>query len=132
MGVSRLLALLSLLPVLAGCAGRSPLVGTWAVDLQATIEQARRDGIPAQAVPQIRNVYAGGHMEITEDALVMRVDGIAEAVSRNYRVLAEDGDCYKMAITGAPGTHAYCLRGEHLLVHDPATPLTVVFRRQAD
>ncbi|HEY9252973.1 MAG TPA: hypothetical protein VIP30_00385 [Stenotrophomonas sp.] len=117
------------LPLLAGCVGRSPLHGHWEVDLQATVEQARRDGITAQAVPQIRAVYGGGRMEITGEALVMRVDGMPEAVARNYRVLGEQDGCYQMAINGAPGTHAYCLRGTHLLVHDPATPLTVVFRR---
>lgn len=127
--MGKLAGLLLCLPALAGCAGRSPLHGQWVVDLQATVEQARRDGITAQAVPQIRAVYAGGRMEITGKALLMRVDGMPEAVTRNYRVLGEQGGCYRMAINGAPGTHAYCLRGTRLLVHDPATPLTVVFRR---
>jgi len=127
-----MLAGVSLLWLLAGCGGRSPLVGSWAVDLQSTVEQARRDGIPAQSAPQIRSVYAGGRIEITEQAIVARVAGMPDAVSRNYRILGQQDDCYRLAINGAPGTHAYCLRGRHLLVHDPATPLTVVFQREAD
>jgi len=129
-GVSRLAAMSCVL-ALAGCDTRSPLHGHWAVDVQATVEQARRDGIAAQAVPQIRAVYAGGKIEITPQAVVMRVEGLPEAISRNYRVLGEANGCYQMAINGTPGTHAYCLRGSHLLVHDPATPLTVVFRRES-
>lgn len=129
---SRVLAGISLLCLLAGCGGRSPLVGPWVVDLQATVEQARRDGIPAQSAPQIRSVYAGGRIEITEQAIVARVAGMPDAIARNYRILDEQDGCYHLAINGAPGTHAYCLRGRHLLVHDPATPLTVVFQREAD
>ncbi len=82
-----------------------------------------------ELVPQIRAVYGGGRIEITGQALVMRIDGMPEAISRNYRILDQQGDCYRMEINGAPGTHRYCLRGARLLVHDPSTPLTVVFRR---
>ncbi|HYG05254.1 MAG TPA: hypothetical protein VD865_02455 [Stenotrophomonas sp.] len=125
------LAWLLCLPALAGCEARQPLHGRWVVDLPATVEQARRDGITAQAVPQIREVYAGGRIEITPDAVVMRVDGLPDAIARNYRVLGEQDGCYRMAISGAPGAHAYCVRGQRLLVHDPSTPLTVVFQRES-
>lgn len=126
----RMLAWALCLPVLLGCTARSPLQGQWVVDLQGTIEQARRDGITAQAVPQIRAVYGGGRIEITDEALVMRIDGMPDAISRHYRILDQQGDCYRMEINGAPGTHRYCLRGARLLVHDPSTPLTVVFQRE--
>lgn len=129
MKAARSLAWALCLPALCGCTARSPLQGQWNVDVQGTVEQARRDGITAQAVPQIRAVYSGGRIEITPEALVMRVDGMPEAISRNYRIVDTQGDCFHMEINGAPGLHRYCLRGERLLVHDPSTPLTVVFRR---
>lgn len=117
--------------LLAACQGGSPLLGHWAVDLDATVEQARRDGIPAQSAPQIREVFADGRIEITDQALMMRVAGIPDVVARNYRIVGERGSCYHMEINGAPGTHDYCLRGDRLLVRDPTTPLTVVYRRDA-
>ena len=123
---------LASLAMLAACAGRSPLWGHWTVDLEATIEQARRDGIPSQAAPQIREVFAQGRIEITEQALVMRVAGIPDALARNYRIVGEQGGCYQLEINGTPGTHDYCLRGDHLLVRDPTTPLTVVFKREKE
>ncbi|HEY0333496.1 MAG TPA: hypothetical protein VGC74_07270 [Stenotrophomonas sp.] len=121
--------LLGGLLMLVACERASPLLGHWSVDLDATVEQARRDGIPAQAAPQIREVFANGQVEITGQALVMRVAGIPDAVARNYRVVGEHDGCFLMEINGVPGTHDYCLRGERLLVRDPSTPLTVVYRR---
>lgn len=124
--------LLASVAALAACSGRSPLWGHWSVDLDATVEQARRDGIPAQAAPQIREVFARGRVEITEQALVMRVAGMPDALARNYRIVGEQAGCYRLEINGAPGTHDYCLRGDRLLVRDPTTPLTVVFKREGE
>lgn len=122
--------LLASLAMLAACADRSPLWGHWTVDLEATIEQARRDGIPSQAEPEIREVFERSLLEINEQALVMSVADIpGDPIARRYRIVGEQAGCYQMEINGTPGTHDYCVRGDHLLVRDPTTPLTVVFKR---
>ena len=114
--------------VLSAC-GRTPsLQGKWAVDLEATVARAKDAGIPESQSPRIREIYDGGQLEITRDMLVMRVAGFPEAVARNYKVVGEAGNCFKLEIKDAPGVHDYCIDNGRLVVRDPSAKLAIVYK----
>ncbi|MBF6023429.1 hypothetical protein [Lysobacter niastensis] len=113
---------------IAAC-GRTPsLQGKWAVDVEATIGKAKEAGIPDSESPQIREIYDGGQLEITGDTLIIRIAGFPEAIARNYKVVGEADNCYKLEINGAPGAHNYCIEGGNLIVQDPSAKLAIVYK----
>jgi hypothetical protein len=57
----------------------------------------------------------------------MRIDGIPDAISRNYEVADGVGDCYNLKITNTSGIHNYCLEGGALVVRDPSAKIAVVY-----
>lgn len=103
--------------------------GQWAIDLEATVAEARRRGLGEADIVQVGELYGRGLLEITEDALVMRVAGVSDSVARNYRVLDRSGDCYRLEVQGAAQHPRYCLQAGRLIVNDPGAMLSLVFKR---
>lgn len=119
--------LLLSLSLLASCHKSPSLQGNWAVDLVATTDRAKASGLPDSVAGQIRETYDGGLLQITSDTLVLRLDGIPDAMTMNYKVVNESDGCYTLEISGVPGRHSYCLEGESLVVRDPNAQIAVVY-----
>lgn len=115
---------------LSACGANPSLQGQWAVDIDATVDEARRRGLSEREIAFLRELYGRGLLEITDDALVMRVVGVPDAVARNYRELERDGDCHRLQVQGSAPSHRYCLRDGRLIVDDPGAMLSLVFKRQ--
>lgn len=123
----RKLVLLLSLALLAACHKSPTLQGSWVVDLVATTEKAKAAGLPDSVTGEIREIYDGGLLEITPDTLAIRIEGIPEAITRNYKVVGESDGCYTLEISGDPGRHAYCIEGESLVVRDPSAKIALVY-----
>lgn len=113
--------------LLASCHKSPPLQGNWSVDIAATVDRARAAGLPDAAAGQIREIYEGGLLEITSSTLTMRIAGIPDAMSRNYKVTEKSGGCYSLEISGTSDTHSYCLEGQSLVVRDPSAKIAIVY-----
>ena len=100
------------------------------MDVDATINRAKVSGLSNSAASGIQEIYGGGLLEITSDTLIMRIDGIPDAIARNYEVVDRVGDCYNLKIADTSGTHNYCLEGGALVVRDPRANIAVVYRGQ--
>ncbi|SFK66867.1 hypothetical protein [Lysobacter sp. cf310] len=116
--------------MLSACGANPSMQGHWAVDIDATVAEARRHGRSEREIAFLRELYGRGLLEITDDALVMRVVGVPDAVARNYRELERDGDCHRLQVQGSAPSHRYCLRDGRLIVDDPGAMLSLVFKRQ--
>lgn len=117
------------LVALSACSSEATLKGHWAIDLDATVAEARRRGLSEREIAFLRELYGRGLLEITDDTLVMRVAGVPDAVARNYRALEPDGDCHRLQVQGSAPSHRYCLRDGRLIVDDPGAMLSLVFKR---
>jgi len=121
------LFLLFAFSLLASCNKSPSLQGNWSVDVAATVDRARTAGLPDSTAGQIREIYEGGLLEITSDTLTMRISGIPDAISHNYKVTDKSGGCYSLEISGTQGTHSYCLEDQSLVVRDPSAKIAIVY-----
>jgi hypothetical protein len=130
--LTRVLFPIAAMLLLGACGKATPangLQGDWTVDMDATLARAASDGLSARLAPQIRSIYNGGTLRITQGELVMGLAGSHETKSLAYTLVGTSGDCYRLTVTSNPGTHEYCVTQDRLEVHDPGAHLVVVFAR---
>ena len=108
----------------------SGLGGKWRVDLPSTIEQARAIGASASDLEQVRDMFEGGEMTISSKSIVLSLDGGSVSRTIQYELQSVDGECTTLKTEVGPGSHRYCVSGSQLKVHDPSTPLVVVYARR--
>lgn len=128
-----LLLLSSLALALSGCASKEPgpeFAGAWLVDIDKTLQRSTAEGLPASAVPQVREAFVGGRLDISNDAIVLSVEGYPGNETWKYTATATGKGCYNLAIEGKQQTLGYCVSGDELAVKQPGFKGTVVYTRR--
>jgi len=109
--------------------GDRGLLGSWAVDLERTLAQARTIGASERELRDVRDTYADGRLHIGADRLTIRIAGLDGQEVLPYQEVGQDGPCHLLRIAATQPVHRYCREDDRLLVHDPSTRLVVVYRK---
>ena len=125
------LALVLMLAAQSGCgkASSDNPTGNWQIDMPTTLEQAQSLGASASDIDGIRRTFDGGRLTITPSTITLSLADTTTASTLEYHLESKAGECSILRMQGADAPHRYCVSGSQLKVHDPATPLVVVYRR---
>lgn len=106
------------------------IVGNWAVNLDATISQAKSIGASEADIQDVKNTYQDGKIRIKDSEIEVFITGIGGEIRYSYAITGRQGDCSLLKVDGQSGPYKYCINNGQLIVHDPSTPLIAVYDRQ--
>lgn len=113
---------------ISGCKKEpTKIEGSWSIDLEPMVRQARSLGASNREVENIRETFTDGKLKIDSSRITLTITGIQDSEIFEYKVDSKDGDCLNLIINAA--THRYCVSGERMEVHDPSTKLVATYRK---
>ena len=129
MRIFLMLALATMNFSLIGCGdGRPDLEGDWAINIPATLDNAKKIGGSERDIERVRENIEGGQISIDKTDLKISTKGDSVSLKIPYRLTGKYANCFNLEVKGL--THSYCLQGGDLSVHDPTTKLIVVYSRR--
>ncbi|XZG69540.1 hypothetical protein ACTSKR_12890 [Chitinibacteraceae bacterium HSL-7] len=131
--LQRLGAALLTLSLLAGCQTSADMEGHWEADAAAMVQRAQAMGASEQELSELGCRYQGAMLEVTADALVLRIRGISDQLTQPYERKDDLDGCAQLeiALNGQQQRGRFCLVDGTLEVHDLAGPKAVEIYRRA-
>lgn len=126
---------------LSGCSKKPAenaieMKGNWVIDIDSTLRKAQAVGASNRDLSMVKEKFSGGRMNIDRERINLSIEGFTGSEAYEYKITEKEGNCISMQVKGAsPGLKGangrlkHCLNGNHLEVHDPATPLVTVYKR---
>ena len=120
-----------LILTLSGCENdNNSITGEWAINLAATIQNAKSSGASEADVQGVKNTYQDGMLKISKEEIILSISGISGEIRHPYTITSSEGDCYILNIDNQPRSYTYCTNRGQLVINDPSTPLVAVYDKQ--
>ena len=113
----------------SGCKKASIIEGSWEIELEPMIRQAKAIGASGRDIAAVRDNFADGRMTIDASQIILSIAGIKGSTTFNHTIASKESECLNLTINNAPATHKYCVSNGRLEVHDPSTKLVAIYKK---